>query len=451
MVYTKSLKIIYPPYLNEKETYLSLDGTSKFVTSPQKPKISASSVLGTLKDDEFNIEIDGEDIEIRYFSYIDRLEVIINHSTDKEVLFDLTDIEPLEESIKPVSASLFERYTPVFGYTQKSKRSISLIKSHSNKTILPMLVVGTDAKFEHYKEDNLKDSHFLDLSLLHITSNKEERDEVSLFNKDKKRDQKKSMPTKIYEKVVEYSIIESFFMQLEEKKHIIPTLRISLNHTASLNFAQAISKLLQCFNKVAIRVNIEEKDFSNLKSFLLAISNDLNRLYLIVEFDGEDLSQEHKELTLIPNLSDKIEIIYLCENIKNRDTIKDNVDTTTYNQSIISFKNLQAYHPRLNYADYCGYEKDTSVEPGGFLARTARIFYTNSLNIDEYLIRRQRASTNSWADAMDLLQNHIKGYFTIDKNHCEACFDIGTKSSRFTLGDIKEDCIIHNGICISKA
>ena len=451
MVYTNSLRITYEPYLNEKDTYIIIDGTPATIDSPQKPKITASSVLGTLKDSEFNVEIEGVDIEIRYFSYIDRLEVIVNHNSDKDILFELNDVEPLEERIKPVSTSLFEKYTPVFGYTQKSKRSISLMKSHSNKTMLPMLVVGTDSKFEHYKQDNLKDSHFLDLSLLYITSNKEERDEVSLFNEGKKRDEKRPMPSKIYEKVQSYSTIESFFMQLQEKKHIIPTLRISLDHTASLYFAQAISKLLQEFNKVAIRITIEDKDFSNLQSFLLAISNDLNRLYLIIESDGEDLKSEHKDLTLVQNLSDEIEIIYLCENIKNRNTVKDNEDTTTYNQSIISFKNLQPYHPKLNYADYCGFEKDTSVEPGGFLARTAKIFYTNILNIDEYLIRRERASTNNWGDAMDLLQEHIKKHFRIDKNHCEACLDIETKSSRFTLGDIKEDCIIHNGICIAKA
>jgi hypothetical protein len=451
MVYTKSLKSTYEPYLEEKETFIVIDGTSHAVKPPQKPKISASTVLGTLKDYEFNIEIAGIDIEIRYFSYIDRLEVFINHNEDIEIQFSLADINPLEEFIKPVSTSLFERYTPVFGYTQKSKRSISLMKSHSNKTILPMLVVGTDSKFEHYKQDNLKDSHFLDLSLLYITSNKEEREEVSLFNEGKKRDDKKPMPSKIYEKVKSYSIIDSFFIQLQEKKHVIPTLRISLEHAASLYFAQAISKLLLQFNKVAIRITLEDKNFSNLQSFLLAISNDLNRLYLIIESDGEDLKNEHKDLLLVQKLSDKIEIIYLCENIKNRNSIKDNEDTTTYNQSIISFKNLQPYHPKLNYADYCGFEKDTSVEPGGFLARTAKIFYSNILNIDEYLIRRERASTNNWGDAMDLLQDHIKKYFKIDKNHCEACLDIDTKSSRFTLGDIKENCIIHNGICIAKA
>ena len=160
MVYTNSLKITYEPYLNEKDTYIIIDGTSVTIDSPQKPKITASSVLGTLKDSEFNVEIEGVDIEIRYFSYIDRLEVIVNHNSDKDILFELNDVEPLEERIKPVSTSLFEKYTPVFGYTQKSKRSISLMKSHSNKTILPMLVVGTDSKFEHYKQDNLNSKKY---------------------------------------------------------------------------------------------------------------------------------------------------------------------------------------------------------------------------------------------------------------------------------------------------
>ena len=285
MVYTNSIKIIFEPYLQTKETKLIVDGNAKTITPPSKPKLTASSVLGTLIDDEFNEEVEGVDIEVRYFSYIDRLEVIINHNTDKEVLFTLEDAEPLEERIKPVSTAMFDKYIPVFGYTQKSKRSISLMKSYANKTIIPMLVVGTDAKFEHYKEDNLKDSHFLDLSLLHITSNAQERESISTFNQGKTRAQKRSMPPRTFEKADTFSI-ENFFIQLQEKKHIIPTLRVSLCAPASLHFAQSISKLLQEFNKVAIRISIKEKDFAHLQSYLLAVSNDLNRLYIIVECDG---------------------------------------------------------------------------------------------------------------------------------------------------------------------
>jgi hypothetical protein len=56
-------------------------------------------------------------------------------------------------------------------------------------------------------------------------------------------------------------------------------------------------------------------------------------------------------------------------------------------------------------------------------------------------------------DAMDSLQGYIAvaGLSAIHAGHCEACDDILTKISRFTLGDMKENCIIHNGISIAMA
>ncbi|MDQ7083851.1 MAG: hypothetical protein Q9M36_02510 [Sulfurovum sp.] len=54
---------------------------------------------------------------------------------------------------------------------------------------------------------------------------------------------------------------------------------------------------------------------------------------------------------------------------------------------------------------------------------------------------------------MDKLQAHLVNPKLpyIQKEHCEACYDIATKISRFSLGDMKENCVIHNGISIAMA
>jgi len=452
----KSLKTIFPPALVAKKIILKVGSSEIELQQPSKPKLTASSVLNSLNIQEFKEEVGDINFNIMYYSYIDRLEVIVNCSADVDLEVVSQNEEAIESKMNKIEASLFDTYVPVVGYTQKTKNSILLMKSYANKNIMPLLVVGSDNRFDKYLSDNFIDNHFLDLSLLHLTTNQLQRDEVALFNQGKKREDKQKMPPREYAKIESWDDIKHFYNRLVDKsEHVIPTIRISLSQSASMMYAKAVSSLSKDFNKLALRINPNQRDMKHLKSYLLPLASDLENVFIILEVaNGQDIKLTHEEISAIETLSGEVSIMLLSENINARDEIiKDNIDIYAENQALVKFKNLQNYHGDLIYADYCGFEKDTSVEPTGYPARTAKIFYINFHNLDQFYIRRERDPSNSWVNAMENLQSHINASCPKEINieHCEACKDILTKTTNFSLGDMKENCIIHNGISIAMA
>lgn len=448
-----TMKSTFSPALGNKKIYLCINSDKILLETPPKPKLTASSILGSLKMHEFNIAIEDIKFNIMYFSYIDRLEIFVNHDSDINIDI-LSENEKIIDAQKTkIRTSLFDTYSPTLGYTQKTKRTLFLMKAYANKNILPLLVIGTDTKFESYIGDVFKDTHFLDLSLLHVTSNKASREQIELNNEGKKRDDKEKLPKKEYEKVKILDNVVEFFLLLKNREYVIPTIRISLSDNASLEYAQAVNILSANFKKIALRIEVKKVNIKNLKSYLLPLASKLADVYLILEVEPQKIRELHDELTEIKNITNDTQIVLLGDNICKRDSIQDNKDIRVANQSLIAFKNLQNYHDNLIYADYCGLEKDTAVDPNGFLARTAKIFYIDPNNLDEFYIRRERTSLNTWTSAMEQLQSHINSTKPkeIILSHCEACNDILSKLTTFSLGDIKENCIIHNGISISMA
>lgn len=449
----KSLKKVFTPALGAKKLFLIIDGNSiELETLPPSPKLSASSVLNSL----VIIEFIQDDIKIMYYSYADRLEVMLNYDADIDLDITVENEEALQESIADIVTSLIDVYIPTIGYTQKTLRSISLMKAHANKTIMPMLVVGTDAKLEAYQDESILDTHFLDLCLLQKTSNSERREELHSFNLSKEKDEARAkIPPKMYEKLHADNAYIDYYLSISNFANVIPVIRAKLIDIASLAYAQDIAKLRTIFTRICLRIEAGREDIKHLTSYLLPLADILEHTYIVLEENSTELKDTHQELIEIEKISGDLKIVFLSKNILSRDAdrLVDNTDTTYNNNALINFKNLQPYHPELIYADYCGFEKDTAVDPNGFPARTARIFYNCIENIDHYYLRRERASTNTWMDAMDLLQTYITitNPPAIQPGHCEACDDILTKASRFTLGDIKENCIIHNGISIAMA
>lgn len=448
-----SIKTIFPPVLTPKKICINFASNNLSLEEPPKPKLTASSVLGSLKTHEYKVVDKDINFEIIYHSYIDRLEVFVSYDSIVSINVTSKDEEPIDIQITEVRASLFDTYIPTLGYTQKTKRSVSLIKAYANKNIFPLLVIGTDTKFESYVQDDFKDKHFLDLSLLHLTSNQEIRDAVESRNVGKKREDKEKLPKKEYEKTKTWEDVAKFYNLIKDKKHVIPTARITLSKSASITYAKAMTQLFENFNKLALRIDIKDKKIENLKSYLLPLASKLSNIYIILEVDPQDIGKIHDELTEIKSIASELQVILLSENIYDRNGIQDNKDIYTSNQSLVAFKNLQNYHENLIYSDYCGFEKDTSVGPTGFLARTAKIFYINPNNLDEFYIRRERTPLNTWTSAMQNLQIHIGSQKPkeIIYSHCESCKDILTKSTTFSLGDMKENCVIHNSISIAMA
>ncbi len=451
----KSLKKLFTPVLMQKKISLMIEKIEYKLESPPSPKLSASTVLNSLIIYEYSFtDYKDSTIKVMYYSYADRLEVILNYDIEEDINIVVENEEASFETFEDITTSLFDRYIPVLGYTQKTVRSISLMKAHANKIITPMIVVGTDVKLETYINETMPDIHFLDLCRLHRTSNIAERMDVQAYNESKNKEQpRRKMPPREYEKLdLEYDYI-NYYLSIPDKNKIIPVIRIKLSDSASLDYAKKISQLSIEFKKVSLRIETDRENIAHIKSYLLPLASTLENVYIVLEEKDDDLKNTHNEIMALEKLSEDLKIIYLAKNINSIGSLTDNKDTLRDNSSLIKFKNLQPHHNELIYADYCGFEKDTAVEPTGFPARTARIFYTNIRNIDQYYLRRQREASNAWIDAMDSLQTHIVNPKLpyIQKEHCEACYDISTKTSRFSLGDMKENCVIHNGISIAMA
>lgn len=446
----KSLKKVFSPALSPKKLFLIIDGNAlEADTLPPAPKLSASTVLNSLVIAEYT----QNGIKISYYSYADRLEIMLNYDADIDLDIIIENEEALMEHIDEISTSLTDIYVPTVGYTQKTPRSISLMKAHSNKTIMPMLVVGSDSRLEGYEEDALEYPHFLDLSLLQETSNTDKRDEVQQFNDTKdKEEARKKIPKREYRKLDSDNAYIDYYLSIENT-YCIPVIRTRLTTTASIDYAINIAKLRGEYAKICLRIEAERENIKHLTSYLLPLAGMLDNTYIALEENSKELTDTHLELKEIERISSDLKIIYLGKNIFSLDRLEDNTDTEYTNNALTNFKNLQPFHPELIYADYCGFEKDTAVDPNGFPARTARIFYNCIENIDKYYLYRARASSNTWMEAMDDLQGHIAvaRLPAIQRGHCEACDDILTKTSRFTLGDMKENCIIHNGISIAMA
>lgn len=447
----KSLKKVFSPALGPKKLLLTINGTTiEAETHPPSPKLSACTVLNSLVIFEYT----QNDIKISYYSYADRLEIMLNYDADIDLDITIENEEALMERIDEISTSLIDIYVPTVGYTQKTRKSISLMKAHANKTIMPMLVIGTDTKIDGYQEDGFDSPHFLDLSLLQETSNIDKRIEAQQFNDSKDKDTTKvKMPKREYKKLDSKNAFVDYYMPLTNTSNIIPVIRTRLTNTASIDYAMDIAKLRTKYTRICLRIEAERDNIKHLTSYLLPLADMLDNTYIVLEENSKELTNTHQELQDIEKISSDLKIVFLAKNILSTDKLIDNTDTFYDNNALVNFKNLQPYHPELIYADYCGFEKDTAVDPNGFPARTARIFYNCIENIDQYYLRRQRAGTNTWMDAMDLLQGYIAvaGLSALQAGHCEACDDILTKTSRFTLGDMKENCIIHNGISIAMA
>ncbi|MDQ7083852.1 MAG: hypothetical protein Q9M36_02515 [Sulfurovum sp.] len=267
----KSLKKIFSPVLMQKKILLSIKGKEYELKEAPRPKLSASTVLNSLIQDEYNFtEYKDLSITVMYYSYVDRLEVILNYDSEEDIDIIVENEEAISEVLEDVTTSLFSQYIPVLGFTQKTVRSISLMKAHANKIITPILVVGTDVKFETYIKESIPNLHFLDLCRLYKTSNREERDKVTAYNKTKTKEQPRhKMPPQEYEALAfEYDYV-NYYLQISDKSKIIPIIRTKIIESASLDYARNISKLSREFNKVAIRVETDRENIEHIKSYLL--------------------------------------------------------------------------------------------------------------------------------------------------------------------------------------
>jgi len=442
-----SIRRIYKSALLPKKfTLIDKNNEEIEINSPPRPKMNAKTVLASLVIAEHNIVYKGNSISLTYYSYADKLEVI--YSVDSLLGLDIKCSEmPINEYIEEYGSSLFDYYVPTVGYTQKTRKTLSLITTQSNKTIVPMIVIGTDAKLENYIQDNFQYSHFLDLNLLHETTNTHERIKIETYNRQNKDRQK--MPQKEFGELFIEDIIP-YYLNINNS-NVIPVLRITTNHKASLNDAKNINKLINKFGSIALRINKNRDSFEDIESYLLPISNQLGKTHILLEENLSNKNNEINEIAYLNYLSNELQIVFLGENLVNN--LEENTDNIIKNNSLFLFKSLQDTFPKLIYGDYCGFEKDTAVSPNGFPAKTARLFYINPDNIDEIIMRRERSGNNAWVGSMDSLQSYLStsrpSY--IKESHCEACSDIFNRITRFSLGDIKENCIIHNGTCNAMA
>ena len=321
-----STRRIYKTALIPKEFRL-IDGEEKLtLPSPPRPKMKAKTVLASLEISENTIEYKNTEISLTYYSYADKLEIIFTKDSSLNIDIDCNE-KPLEQFTEEHNSALFDFYIPTMGYTLKTKKTISLINSQSNKTILPMIVIGTDTKLEHYISEDFTYTHFIDLSLLHETTNEDERNKVEEYNKNKlKSEVRRKMPQREYQELFFDDILPYYQSVSKSKNNVIPVLRISVQSKATLSDAKYILNLLDTFGEIALRVNKHRDSIDNIESFLLAISNRLNKTYIILEENLEKRNSEIDEIAQINYLSKDIKVVFLGENKVNElDENKDNI------------------------------------------------------------------------------------------------------------------------------
>jgi hypothetical protein len=437
-------------FFNNKIFHIYNNGFFHLLPSPPLPNVSVKTLLHSLVTEEHDINYNNYDFKLIYYSYAHKLEVVLFMDDTCNFTIGSKEEEPIDEIIEEVLNPLFDVYIPTLGYTKNTSRTISLMSTHSNKVIMPMIVVGTDIKLDNYMEDNLSMSHFLDLGLIQASINLNERIQIAESNKGKARNQKIKLPKRIFSKI-EKSKIYEYYLNLKNINFIIPVYRIDVNQKASLEDAENILSLLNRFKKIAFRVNKKRNEINNLESYLLSVANNLDDVYILLEENLKNKKSENNDLMYIDNLSKKIKLAFIGEHVVSN--IDENENIISKDHSFIFFKNLQQSFPNLMYGDYCGFEKDTAVASLPIIATTARLFYTDPDNIEQYIVRRQRDESNDWKPALNTIQLYIQENKPkhIQLSHCEACRDILTGAIKYALGPIKENSIIHNGICKSRA
>ncbi|PZP12299.1 MAG: hypothetical protein DI602_09735 [Aliarcobacter butzleri] len=320
----------------------------------------------------------------------------IESEDDSDEIYDFEIfIDNKEDNItQSIEDFKIELYVPTLSYTNTTG---AVLYEQTNDKIIPIIDVETEEKFNKYLKDEIiiSSKHFLDISSIKETSNKEEIEFAKLKRKDEKRLQGKMntiLPSPI-QKFMELNSKVNYLKRIQDKDKVIPIFKWDENSNLDIlkNF---IDGLRSDYKEIALRV-------SSIMSFLENIEKiyNLYSIHLILDLNTNFYIDEIKYIILNIQKYSFANIIYLGAQF-NTDEISiprdyANKNFISQNQPLLIYKLIwqdNEINQNIGYGDYCGFDRKTITEmPSGGRA-TGRVVLSSIDKSMKLLIRR------GWSD-----------------------------------------------------
>lgn len=419
--------------------------------------------IDTIVEDEFSFDFEFMEYQIDVFASNSGTQITISTEYNDSAI---DDFEMEIEDIPPAEANKVIYYVPTAPFTKTL--SSALYGLADDTTIIPMIDVENENKFNDYLEDELiYFIHFLDISSLKYVVNQEVREQAKEKRKEEKKDLgRMSTPLppveediiSINEKIEKYKLIK-------DKDKVIPV--YLWNEYADVDNLQFfVSSIQDDFSKFSIRV-LDKNTFLNNVETIKSIHDFIIFMDLNTNFNTKNIKTYLDDfLVHFDN------IIYLGAhflssqmsvppNALNKNHVRENFPMAVYQELLEDF-------PNLKYGDYCGFDRKTlsSLPKGG--RPSARVILEDLDCSKKILIRRgwddkdktiseesgkiKIGMIHSMHKLLCDIQNGVldqapqpNGNIFMDENICDA--DDALKSycpERTTPGEVKTLCIRHN-------
>lgn len=334
--------------------------------------------------------------DINYFIYITSSNtgtyIQIESEDDSDEIYDFEIfIDNKEDDInQSVEDFKIELYVPTLSYTNTTS---AVLYEQTNDKIIPIIDVETEDKFNKYLNDEIiiSSKHFLDISSIKETSNKEEIESAKLKRKEEKRLYGKPItivPSPI-QKFMELNSKVDYLKRIQDKDKVIPIFKWEENSTLSI-LKSFIDGLENNYKEIALRI-------SNIMSFLENIEEiyKLYPIHLILDLNTNFYIDEIKYIILNVQKYSFANIIYLGAQFNTEEiSIPRNYANKNFispNQPLLIYKLIlqdNEIKQNIAYGDYCGFDRKTITEmPSGGRA-TGRVVLSSIDDSMKLLIRR---------------------------------------------------------------
>jgi hypothetical protein len=354
-------------------------------------------------------------------------------------------------------------YVPTAPFT--NSLSSTFFGLADNKQIIPMIDIENESKLNNYNKDELINfKHFLDLSSIKITLNKEAREEAKILRKQERKN-KQEMKTVIPDLLEEPMKIDDIiirFKEIKKKEQVIPVflwdsntkidkLKIFYNYLKKGGYEEFAIRIVSYGNFIH-----QKSEIKGLHDFIIFADLDTN-------FNIDYIKN------YIDNIKDDFSnIVYLGAHFLTSQMTIPRSDTNNNkifdNMPLSVYKKLIKDYPALNYGDYCGFDRKTLSSMPRFGVPTARVILEALIGSEKLLIRRgwdeldislslSGKEAIGYSNSMSMLLRDIQNglldkednFLFMDEKLCDA--DNALKSyypDKTTPGEIKTLCMRHN-------
>jgi hypothetical protein len=456
------------PHIPVGESILVISYGSEAIESFMLPSIIFEDKhVDTIVEDEFSFDFESIEYQIDVFSSNAGTQITISTEYNDSAI---DDFEMEIEEIPPEEANKVTYYVPTAPFTKTL--SSALYGLADDTTIIPMIDVENENKFNDYLEDDLVYfTHFLDISSLKYVVNQELREQVKEERKQEKKDighMSTPLPP-VEEDVISLDEKVKKYKLIKDKEKVIPVYLWNEHATIS-DLIYFVQELQEDFPRFSIRILDKNTFLDNIKKIKLIyefiIFMDLN-----TNFNTKNIKTYLDKFLLYFD-----DIIYLGAhflssqmsvppNALNKNHVRENFPMAVYQELLKYFSNLK-------YGDYCGFDRKTlsSLPKGG--RPSARVILEDLDCSKKILIRRgwddkdktiskesgkiRLGVIHSMHKLLCDIQNGVldqapqpNGNIFMDEIICDA--DDALKSycpERTTPGEVKTLCIRHNIISV---